>query len=393
MAVKRFDIVIAGGAMAGATLALALDNLCDGSLSIAIIEPYPVDSHEHPGFDSRSIALSYGTSQILKSFGLWEKLLPDATPINTIHVSDKGHAGMTDILSGDYGVDALGYVVELACVGLAYQRCIEQASNIEFLCPDSVTEIESLSDKNRITLESGTVLECALLVAADGAISDCCQLMKIENQQLDFEQVAVIANILTSELHQGRAFERFTPNGPLALLPMTQNRMSLVWCLSPEKAGQMMKASEAEFIASLQKEFGWRLGAITQVGSRASYPLILHQKSQITSHRFATVGNAAQTLHPIAGQGFNLGIRDVASLAEEISGSEDPGSYLTLSQYQKRREADRSSTIDLTAGLVHIFSNEWLPMVVGRNLSLMAMDNIPVLKNPLLNRTMGLVKR
>ncbi|MDG3087139.1 2-octaprenyl-6-methoxyphenyl hydroxylase [Vibrio hannami] len=393
MAEKHFDIVIAGGAMAGATLALALSKFCDKTLSIAVIEPYQVDSNEHPGFDSRSIALSYGTTQILEAFGLWEQLLPDATPINTIHVSDKGHAGMTDIDSRDYGVQALGYVVELANVGRVYQHCIEQSSNIEFICPDSVASIDSQQHVTRITLESGNVIECALLVAADGAVSECCRLMKIDNQQVDFEQVAVIANIGVSQLHQDRAFERFTPNGPLALLPMSQNRMSLVWCLSADKAEQMMSATEDDFISELQSEFGWRLGAISHVGSRASYPLILHKKSQITAHRFATIGNAAQALHPIAGQGFNLGNRDVASLAEEISLSADPGSYETLSRYQKRRDADRNSTIDLTAGLVHIFSNEWLPMVVGRNLSLMAMDNIPALKSPLLNRTMGLVKR
>lgn len=392
MAEKHYDIVIAGGAMAGATLALALNKL-NSSLSIAIIEPFQVGDDEHPGFDSRSIALSYGTTQILEKFGLWRLLKPDATPINTIHVSDKGHAGMTDINRKDYGVDALGYVVELANVGHVYNQRIEQAPNIDFICPDSVVAVDSQQSKNTITLKSGKRIECSLLVAADGAISRCCELMKVGNSQLDFEQVAVIANIQVSQLHQGRAFERFTSSGPLALLPMTQNRMSLVWCLTPKRAEQLSSASEAEFIADLQTEFGWRLGAITQVGERASYPLVLHEKSQITSHRFATVGNAAQALHPIAGQGFNLGIRDVASLAEEISEATDPGSFSALNQYQKRRESDRRSTINLTAGLVHIFSNEWFPMVIGRNLSLMAIDNVTSLKKPLLNRTMGLVRR
>ncbi|WED22231.1 2-octaprenyl-6-methoxyphenyl hydroxylase [Vibrio sp. JC009] len=390
---KHYDIAIAGGAMAGATLALALSELSNRSFSIAVIEPYQADNSLHPGFDSRSIALSHGTVNILKSFSLWEGIKSEATAIRHIHVSDRGHAGMTDIVAADYAVDALGYVAELEKVGCFYHSRLNQLDNIDFLCPDSVSDIESFPDVVRVTLKSQVQFEANLLVAADGAVSHCCQLMKIENLQHDFNQTALIANISATEAHNGRAFERFTKNGPLALLPLTQDRMSLVWCLSPEIASQMMAVSDEEFLAQLQDSFGWRLGKLTQVGSRASYPLILKEKSKITSHRFATVGNAAQTLHPIAGQGFNLGIRDVASLAEELVKSDDPGAFRTLNRYQQRREDDRRSTIDLTAGLVHVFSNEWLPLVVGRNVSLMAMDNIPLLTKPLLSRTMGMVKR
>lgn len=393
MAVTHYDIVIAGGAMAGATLALALERLSSGTVSVAVIEPFPAVDDAHPGFDARSIALSYGSVQILKQLALWPSLLTEATAIDTIHVSDRGHAGMTDISREEYGVEALGYVVELAKVGQVYHQALQQASGIDFLCPERVTQIERTRENNLIHLVSGRKISCDLLVAADGAVSTCCQLMGLESREVDFGQVAVIANVQMREPHQGRAFERFTTSGPVALLPMSDNRMSLVWCLKPKDAERVMALPEHTFNAELQQAFGWRLGAVTRSGARASYPLVLREKERITSHRFVSVGNAAQALHPIAGQGFNLGIRDVISLAETVLGFDDKGCHAALSAYQQRREPDRRTTIELTAGMVHLFSNQWLPLVAGRNLSLAAMDNVPLLKTPLLQRTMGLVER
>ncbi|MBA5763857.1 2-octaprenyl-6-methoxyphenyl hydroxylase [Vibrio sp. 404] len=391
---KQFDVVIAGGAMAGMTLALALDSLSQGKVSIAIVEPFQVDHQSHPGFDSRSIALSYGTVQILSKLNLWQDIAPIATAIKHIHVSDRLHAGMTDIDHKDLSTDALGYVVELADVGRVYHQKIAQSESISLFCPDSVSQIERTQTHNVITLNSGQQLHGKLLVAADGAVSSCCDLLGIELKQHDFEQVAVIANIRTQQAHQGRAFERFTEQGPVALLPMSDDRMSLVWCLRPESAQQVLELDDQAFLSQLQEVFGWRLGQLTQVGSRASYPLLLRYREHNTSHRFAIVGNAAQTLHPIAGQGFNLGIRDVASLAEEIAGSlEDVGAYSVLSAFKQRRQDDRINTIAMTSSLVHLFSNDYLSMRIGRNLGLALMDNIPALKTPLLQRTLGLVAR
>ncbi len=390
----QFDVVIAGGAMAGATLALALTRLSKGALSIAVVEPYQVDHLSHPGFDSRSIALSYGTVQILDSLNLWQSIEPVTTPIKHIHVSDKNHAGMTDIRSDNYSVDALGYVVELADVGRIYQQKLEADANITLFCPDSVTGIERHNQSVDIELQSGKKLTSKLLVAADGAISACCQQLQIQLDEHDFEQVAVIANIIAEQEHKGRAFERFTANGPVALLPMSDNRLSLVWCLPPSEAERVMSLNEHEFIEQLQNEFGWRLGKLQKTGQRACYPLILRHRPYNISHRFAVVGNAAQTLHPIAGQGFNLGIRDVASLAEELSKQlDDVGAYAGLVRFRKRREYDRESTINLTSNLVHLFSNDWPAARIGRNLGLAAIDNVPPLKGPLLRHTLGLIER
>ncbi|WP_414931485.1 2-octaprenyl-6-methoxyphenyl hydroxylase [Vibrio europaeus] len=390
---KQFDVVIAGGAMAGMTLALAINKLTLRPLSVAVIEPFQVDHAAHPGFDSRSIALSYGTVAILKQLGLWQEVAKVATPIEHIHVSDRSHAGMTDITTEEVGVDALGYVVELADVGRIYHRQVEQDNNISVLHA-AVEQVERSEEKVSITLSDGNLVEGKLLVAADGAVSTCCEQTGIELCEHDFEQIAVIANISAQSPHNGRAFERFTASGPVALLPMSQGRMSLVWCVRPDKAQQIIKYNDEQFLSELQQAFGWRLGKLQKVGHRASYPLLLRYREQNVSHRFAIVGNAAQTLHPIAGQGFNLGIRDVATLAESIAkSSDDPGSYCTLKQFKNARRDDRNATIAMTSALVHIFSNDYLSLRVGRNLGLFGMDNLPVLKAPLLRRTLGLVAR
>ncbi|UUM31000.1 2-octaprenyl-6-methoxyphenyl hydroxylase [Vibrio japonicus] len=391
---KQFDVVIAGGAMAGMTLALAINKLSDKPLSIAVVEPFKADHQAHPGFDSRSIALSYGTVNTLKTLALWDDIAEVATPIKHIHVSDRSHAGMTDITTEEVGVEALGYVVELADVGRIYHSRVENDDHIELLCPESVAAVERSQNDVTVTLSSGESICSKLLVAADGAISTCCEKVGLELVEHDFEQVALIANVKVQAAPKGMAFERFTESGPIALLPMSEGRMSLVWCLKPSEADSVMSLNDEAFLQTLQDAFGWRVGAMAQVGQRASYPLLLRYRRQNISHRFAIVGNAAQTLHPIAGQGFNLGIRDVATLAEEIAASaHDPGTYQVLSQFKNRRERDREATISLTSSLVHIFSNDYLTMRIGRNLGLAAMDNLSVLKAPLLARTLGLVTR
>ncbi|TOG05414.1 2-octaprenyl-6-methoxyphenyl hydroxylase [Vibrio parahaemolyticus] len=391
---KQYDVVIAGGAMAGATLALAIEHLSRGALRVAVVEPFKAQSDQHPGFDSRSIALSYGTVNLLRHLELWSAIEPFSTPIEHIHVSDRSHAGMTDITKHDVGVEALGYVVELADVGRVYQELLTHSTAIDLYCPDSAKHITRTQENVTIELASGELLNAKLLVAADGAVSQCCQQIGLELSEHDFDQVAVIANIVTQEPHQGRAFERFTENGPVALLPMSDNRMSLVWCLRPNEAQIVMELSESEFLERLQQDFGWRLGAMQKVGLRASYPLLLRHRKQNISHRFAIVGNAAQTLHPIAGQGFNLGIRDVVTLAEElVKQDEDVGRYQGLIRFSQRREADRNETIWLTSSLVHVFSNDLLAMRIGRNTALAAMDNLSIFKQPLLRHTLGLVKR
>ncbi|CND61935.1 2-octaprenyl-6-methoxyphenyl hydroxylase [Yersinia alsatica] len=388
------SVIIVGGGMAGATLALAISSLTKGAVPVALVEAQQPDNRLHPGFDARAIALAQGTCQQLDSIGIWSALADCATAIKHVHVSDSGHSGFVNLQAQDYRVPALGQVIELFDAGKRLFALLQQASGVTLHCPAKVVEVVRTAESATVTLDNGQQLSAKLLVAADGSHSALAQACNIQWQQQDYQQIAVIANVTTSELPNGRAFERFTRNGPLALLPMSQGRSSLVWCHAKEDKQQVDSWNDARFIAELQRAFGWRLGKILHAGKRHSYPLQLLTASRHVSHRLALVGNAAQTLHPIAGQGFNLGLRDVMSLAETIAqAGKDPGDYEVLSQYQQRRQQDQQATIGVTDGLIHLFANRYGPLVVGRNLALMSMECIPTIRDAFARRTLGWVKR
>ncbi|WBA12150.1 2-octaprenyl-6-methoxyphenyl hydroxylase [Salinivibrio kushneri] len=393
---KAYDIVIAGGAMAGATAALALDTLSGGTLRIAVVEAMVPDHREHPGYDARSIALAQGSCAAFASLGLWESLAPFGTPIQHIHVSDRGHAGQTHIDAQSQGVPYLGQVIELADAGAVLHQKLQHREAIDVFCPDAVMAIERTPAAVTVRLKQGQSLTASLLIAADGGRSSCCQQLNIPRQQHDFGQVAVIANVSTALPHQGHAFERFTQTGPVALLPMSQGRCSLVWCMTAEQVEGLMQVSDDAFLHRLQQVFGWRLGKLLHVGERHAYPLTLNQVVRPVSHRVAVVGNAAQSLHPIAGQGFNLGLRDVMTLAhtltEAASRGDDIGAMPTLMAYAKQRTPDRDATVALTSGLVHLFSND-SPLLAGaRNAGLGLMSALESMKQPLVQRTIGWVE-
>lgn len=388
------SVIIVGGGMAGATLALAISSLTKGAVPVALVEAQQPDNRQHPGFDARAIALAQGTCQQLDSIGIWSALADCATAIKHVHVSDSGHSGFVNLQAQDYRVPALGQVIELFDAGKRLFALLQQAPGVTLHCPAKVVEVVRTAESATVTLDNGQQLSGKLLVAADGSHSALAQACNIQWQQQDYQQIAVIANVTTSELPNGRAFERFTRNGPLALLPMSQGRSSLVWCHAKEDKQQVDSWDDARFIAELQRAFGWRLGKILHAGKRHSYPLQLLTASRHVSHRLALVGNAAQTLHPIAGQGFNLGLRDVMSLAETIAqAGKDPGDYEVLSQYQQRRQQDQQATIGVTDGLIHLFANRYGPLVVGRNLALMAMEQMPAIRDTFARQTLGWVER
>ena len=383
--------------MAGATLALAISHLTQGSIPVTLVEATEPASRSHPGYDGRAIALAEGTCQQLASINLWPFLKECATAITHVHVSDRGHASFVSLNAADHGISALGQVVELHDIGQRLFALLKKAPGVRLCCPAKVTRVERSQQSASITLDSGETLEAQLLVAADGSRSPVAASCGVQWQSQDYHQVAVIANVSSQQPHLGRAFERFTEHGPLALLPMSAGRSSLVWCHPLEKKASIDGLSDRQFLEQLQQAFGWRLGRFTQVGQRYSYPLQLQASSQHVSHRLALVGNAAQTLHPIAGQGFNLGLRDVMTLAETVAASwrvgEDVGSYAALQQYQQRRQPDARATIGITDTLVRLFANRYTPLVAGRNLGLMAMDSLPLVRNLLAERTLGWVER
>lgn len=391
------SIVIVGGGMTGATLALALSHLTQGQLDVHLVEAVDPKGAAHPGFDARAIAIAQGTCQQLSRIGLWQTIADCATAIKTVHVSDRGHAGFVTLEAEDYRIEALGQVVELHDVGQRLFRLLNDAPGVTMHCPSRVAAFSRREEGVSVTLDDGTHIDAQLMVAADGSRSALGTQCGITWHQQPYGQAAVIANVSTAVAHEGRAFERFTEHGPLALLPMAQGRSSLVWCHALENVDQVMAWSDDRFCEELQKAFGWRLGKILHAGQRASYPLALTTASQSISHRVALVGNAAQTLHPIAGQGFNLGLRDVMSLAETLAQAwqeqKDCGAWSVLCQYQKRRQADKDATIGVTDGLVHLFANRWAPLVAGRNAGLMAMELFIPARDVLAQRTLGWVAR
>ncbi|QYJ81734.1 2-octaprenyl-6-methoxyphenyl hydroxylase [Shewanella aegiceratis] len=395
---KQFDIAIVGGAMAGATLALGLANLAQKRqqvLRIALIEANrPGDGH--PGFDARSIAIAQGSIFELTRLGVWPKLAHLGTAIENIHVSDRGHFGMTTLNAKDFHLPYLGQVVELERVGAKLFSLLEQ-QDVSLFCPAKVASIVAGVDVQQLMLDDGTALSAKLVVAADGLNSKVRQDFKLPLEQVDFEQVAVVANVLTDKPHQEWAYERFTDSGPLAILPMAnvdgQSRVSLVWALAPEHAELMLGAEKPAFLDALQDAFGHRAGRFIDVGERYAYPLKLSYMARPIYQRTVFIGNAAQTLHPIAGQGFNLGLRDLVCLLEvvdeAIERGEDIGGAKLTHEYLSRRQQDRDTTISNVEFLVRGFSNQHWPLVAGRNLGLRLLSWCPPLKTPIARKAMG----
>ena len=314
------------------------------------------------GFDARAIALAQGTCQQLARIGVWPALRDCATPITQVHVSDRGHAGFVNLQAQDYQVDALGGDRTARRRAAAVRAAGEGAGRYAAL-PARVVDVIRTAERAEVLLDNGQRLCGQLLVAADGSRSALAQACNVQWRQEEYSQFATIANVTTAEDPQGRAFERFTRYGPLALLPMSQGRSSLVWCHAREDRARVDAWDDERFIAELQQAFGWRLGRILKAGKRHSYPLSLLTADRHVSHRLALVGNAAQTLHPIAGQGFNLGLRDVMSLAETLAealdSGEDAGGYALLSRYQQWRQNDQQATIGVTDGLIRLFANRY----------------------------------
>jgi len=395
--VQNVDIAIVGGAMAGATLALALARLSgtEKPLSIALIEAHLPDNN-HPGFDARSIAIAHGSIFELSRLGLWPKLAHLGTAIKDIHVSDRGHFGMTELNASQFHLDALGQVVELERVGQVLFSELHK-TQVKLYCPAKLSELIPDIDSHTLVLDSGERICAKLVVAADGLQSKVRSSFNLSITQVAFEQTAIIANLQTDKPHQHWAYERFTETGPLALLPMAdsqgQPRLSLVWALDDNRAQAMLNAPKAEFLTALQQAFGYRAGQFIDVSERHAYPLNLSYMPRPIHHRCVFIGNAAQTLHPIAGQGFNLGLRDVVSLLDVLNTAreqgEDIGGVAVTHGYLQAREVDRNSTIRNIEFLVRGFSNQYWPLALGRNLGLRLLSWFPPLKTPVAQKAMG----
>ncbi|MCE7896843.1 MAG: 2-octaprenyl-6-methoxyphenyl hydroxylase [Gammaproteobacteria bacterium PRO8] len=319
-AAAEFDVVISGGGLVGASLACALAAL---PLRVALVEAVPVASAAQPSFDDRTIALSRSSRIILDGIGAWGEVAALATPIRRIHVSERGRFGSAIISAEQQGVDTLGHVVASRDLGAALWARLGAAPGVEVFCPGSLQSPTVEQAHISTTLDaarSGGQLRARLLVVADGARSSLRQALGIAATERSYEQTAVVGNVaIAGAPSASTAYERFSAEGPLALLPFRDGRYVFVLARPPAAAVAALALDDAAFLRLLQDGFGHRLGDFVQLGRRSAYPLSLVQAQDITAPRAAVIGNAAQGLHPVAGQGYNLGLRDVATLAEVVA--------------------------------------------------------------------------
>lgn len=385
------DVAIAGGGMVGLSLAAALGGL---PLDVVVIEPVAADAQEQPSFDSRTTALSNGSRRILEGIGAWDGIAAEATPIRRIHVSERGAFGTAVLTAGEQGVAALGHTIENRLLGRALRGRIGAQPRVRAV-PARVARLEAAAGAIRLDTDAGTSIEARLVVAADGAQSAVRSALGIAAVVDDYGQQAVIAHVDTTRFHDHTAYERFTPSGPLAVLPIREGRCSVVWTLVPEAAKRALALPDAAFLAELQAAFGLRLGRFTRVGRRQAYPLALTQAASLTAPRAAVLGNAAQSLHPVAGQGFNLALRDVAILAELLADAKggDPGAPDLLARYAAWRTPDRDAVVRFTDSLVRGFGLDLALLRHARGQGLALFDLLPPVKREFARRTMGLAAR
>ncbi|HHC75298.1 MAG TPA: 2-octaprenyl-6-methoxyphenyl hydroxylase [Thiothrix sp.] len=439
----EYDVLIVGGGLVGASMALALAPLSANrtnsvnnrttdtsqALRIAVVEamqfnlpksptgvsPTDIDKDKPPtasAYDDRSIALAYGSRLIYQGMAIWSSLEQHAAAIQHIHVSDRGFFGAARLHASQENVPDLGYVVQSRTLGQTLLKRLEN-THIEWL-QAKVTDVKQTSDHVQLSLDNGTKVGCRLVIAADGTQSSIRDLVNMGTEQRDYAQTAVIANVSTDQASNAWAYERFTQHGPIALLPMTApmaapsdntaktQRWSLVWTHPPENIEALKGLSDQAFLKRLQQAFGYRAGRFVRVGRRAYYPLSLVRAQQDVQGRVVVIGNASHTLHPVAGQGLNLALRDVAMLAELIADyyttqpenwSQQTAISHLLDDYISQRQPDYRRVIHYTDGLVRGFSNEIVGLGHLRALGLISVDRVPLLRRVLAEQSMGLKHR
>ncbi|WP_339670202.1 2-octaprenyl-6-methoxyphenyl hydroxylase [Dasania marina] len=398
-----YDVVIAGGGMVGSSLALLLQRLAspDGqALNVLVVEsvaqPSATIQNTSPSFDGRSTALSYGSRVIYEQLGLWSRLSEHATAIEHIHVSQRGAFASALLHADEMHWPALGYVLENSGLGEVLLSALANSA-VELACPATITQAQPQQGGMLLTLqeaEKQRQIRTQLLVVADGAGSQLRQHLGIQHRSHSYQQSAVVANVSFEKTHQHIAYERFTEQGPMALLPLAdQHRAALVWTQTAEQAQHLCSCVPSEFLNRLQQRFGHRLGQFTAVGERLQYPLqLIASEEQLRSH-VVVMGNAAHALHPVAGQGFNLALRDCARLSEIVLSAkaqhQNIGALAALKPYQQAQQFDQQKTILFSDKVGAMFAHGAKPLSLLRNIGLSAVDMLPSLKHSFVRHAAG----
>lgn len=392
---KHYDIIIVGGGMVGASLACGLAEEAE-NLSIAIIDANaPNLDWTEDSYDMRVSAITRASQTLFKNIDVWDKMLEQrVSPYQDMFVWDAETKGQLHFDSADMGEADLGHIIENRVIVKALHQRIAEVSNIELLCPAKIQSIHFYDDKTELQLEDKTTLSSKLVVGADGTRSWIRQQADIAVKGWDFDQAALVTTVKTEKYHQDTAWQRFLKTGPLAFLPLTNGYSSIVWSTSPEEAERLAEISQDDFAIELEHAFESKLGKIESVAGRAVFPLRLFETLNYVKPRLALVGDAAHTIHPLAGQGVNLGLADVSSLitviVEALNDKKDIGSLKVLRRYERWRRADNRSMLVAMDGIKRLFGSELSVVKELRSFGLNLTDRITPLKNVLMQQAMGL---
>ena len=397
---ETFDVVIIGAGMVGASVALGVSDL---GLSVLVVDSFvfePTELSYTPSYDARSTAIAWGSKEILDQLGVWSRVTEHASPISQVHVSEKGRFGVTKMSADELKFEALGYVVPNQWLGQCLMQSLTE-KKVPLCAPAKVTMIETESQYRRIHLENISdssrqqkSIQAQLIIIADGTHSSTAKLLGIESHAETYGQHALIANVTTELPNEGVAYERFTRQGPLALLPLDTHTSALVWTHDSKNIQTFLEMEERAFCAALEEAFGERLGRITRSGKRNAYPLQLVRAKEQFRPGVVLLGNAAHSLHPVAGQGFNLALRGVASCLEMLKtaghANNNIGELSHLKQFVDGLAHDQAKTIAFSDQVVKLFGHRSSLVSLGRDVGLVALDNLPMLKALFASQAMGL---